>query len=253
MKSKDDLLQEAVEGWRKYGQYLDHCSFHESRRYVQPDGKVEPGGSGPEYRSGLESQCRATFDDGDEVVWAANADYAFWLFRPTDKPELEIRDVLPIDELTPSHRIARSLIRRLSHPDYLYRDKLLEVVKKPYFELISFQSDPTESYPNLFRVEFNYEHEYIRGSGGTFNWPQQGRMWLDADNYWAMVRCQVKNRLVCETKETSYTEQLFEFAPVREYSNQPRHQIRRTEFYDLDSHWNRKGAEQYITEYALIP
>ena len=183
---------------------------------------------------------------------ATNAEYAFWLSRPADKPELEFREVLPIDELGRGHRITRSLVRRQSHPDYLVRDQLLEVIEKPYFELLSFEPEPTESYPNLYRVEFNYEHEY-HPPGGTFNWPQKGKLWLDADNCWVIVRCQVKNKLVTGDKDTSYTEQVFEFAPKDGNSDRPRTPVRRTEYYDLDENWNKTGPQQYVTEYELLP
>gem|GEM_PF-3949998 len=144
IKDAEDFLREATAGWRRYGEFLDRCSFEESRRYIEPDGSDEPGSFGAVYRDQVCRHARSTFADGDEIVMATNADYAFGLSRPADNAELELREVLPIDELGRGHRITRSLVRRQSHPDYLVRDQLLEVVQKPYFDLLSIAPDPTQ-------------------------------------------------------------------------------------------------------------
>jgi len=191
--------------------------------------------------------------DGDDMVTGRNADYGFYLFRNESEDRLTLREVVPNHNLIRPHRISRNLLR-MSYPDFLWRESLLEVIEKPYFKLVLIEPDPNVEFPFLYKLEFEYPHEY-QSPAGIFNWPQGGTLWLDAANCWAMVRCQVELLIVAEaTPRLSKSIQEFEFSStVTDCESQVRLPIRRSEYEDLPDEWSTQQTELYLVNWDPIP
>lgn len=227
---------------------MQWCSIEEQARWIDNDGKTTSRSSDVIHWLGAEQAIScAVLDDGTEWVNCRRKDYAFWVSRGSGEARWRLQDLTKSSELVASHGTARAL-RRSFYPDFLFRqDSLLDAIAKPYFKLISVEHEPTSTYPNLFKVVFDYTHPKQPSVGDYFyNFVQKGNLWLDADNCWVIVRLQAE----LLSNNRSYRELNYEFdtEPYRGVRLPVRHRD-----YDLDAKWQKvETDEDYVVEYRRI-
>jgi len=227
---------------------MQRCSIEERNRWIDNEGKTTSQSSGVTHWLGPEKAiCTAVLDGGTVWVNCRREDYAFWVERKNGEARWRLNELVKSAELVATHRTARTL-RRSFYPDFLFRhDSLLDAIAKPYFKLISVDHEPNSTYPNLFKVVFDYTHPKQPSVGDYFyNFVQKGNLWLDADNCWVIVRLQAEllgNN--CSYRKVSYE---FDTEPYRGVRLPVRHRD-----YDLDANWQRvESDEDYVVEYRRI-
>lgn len=249
IKTTEQFFEVATAGWQRYGDVLDRTSFRTSLHEIDAGGKATPPSISINHRIGSSAYRILTLDDGEEWLFARNAGYAFHLSRSTDLPTWRVDEVVRTSEMQASQIVSRYL-RRSFYPDFLFRqDSLLDAIKKPYFKLLSVEHEPTDSYPQLYRVEFDYEHPYQPTQDDyLYNWVQNGTLWLDAANCWVIVKSQVE--FLGNKQERSWHSVSFEFGDVSEEG--VRLPTRKIRYYDLPEDWNTTGLGYDVLEYERI-
>ncbi len=139
-----------------------------------------------------ETLIKAMFEDHQIYITGINRDYSFGLSKNGEQPFL-IKETVPTDNLKqPTGKTGRTSLgfQRIVNPTVLISESLDQIVRNPIFELTSIQQTQLNGFENLVLVEFNYKHPFVKSSTPDvlFNSLQGGKLWLDIDNHWAIVR-----------------------------------------------------------------
>ena len=250
ISTKEDFLRVALPAWKRYGEVLDQTSTEETSFWVAGDGSVNTKGRWTTCRSAQETFHYADNPGEDSSIICKTDEYAYKLVREKGASEFQLQQLVATPELRASNLIAR-ILKRSFYPDFLCRDSLLDAIEKPYFELLSIEHEPTEIQPYLYRIVFDYEHPLRKTEGDyLYNWVQNGTIWLDADNHWSVVRCQVE--FLEGNGERSLTELTYEFA--NELHQGVRLPTRMRQFFGMRSGWVRNPEEEYyVSEFRRVP
>ena len=244
------FLRVASPAWKRYGDILDQTSIEETSYWVAEDGSKNSLGKWTTCRSAGETVHYADNSSGDSSIIRRTADYAYKLVRKEGASEFQIQQLSATEDLQASSLIQR-ILKRSSYPDFLCRDSLLDAIEKPYFELLSVEHEPTEVYPNLFRVAFDYKHPFRKSEGDyQYNWVQNGTMWLDGDNHWVMTHCQVE--FLGARGERSLSEITYEF--TEDLHQGVRLPTQLTQHFEMKSGWVRNPEEEYhVSKFRRVP
>jgi hypothetical protein len=200
--TSDDLrkrfMEEAPAQWAKYQELMANVQGVISSEYSSTEPR-QNGSTRIEYKVGSGGKLRVyqsllPIDAGNSVC-AFNSKYAFTLTRKTagDSWVLTFQERINRDGKIPE-KVSRPISWAMSSVaglTHLYIENLIEMVRKPYFRVISVAPVKTNS-GELVEITFDYQHKVGDSEGNKpYNPVQSGLMVLDPANFWLLRSCQL--------------------------------------------------------------